>query len=106
MAKRFVRVCEDREIREGEVRIFEVAEIGLAISRVEGKLYAIENVCTHDDGPLGEGFLEGCEIECPRHGARFDVRTGVATRMPAVAPVSKFEVKVERGDILVEVETE
>ena len=79
---------------------------GIAICRVDGKLYAIEDICTHDDGPLGEGFLDGCEIECPRHGARFDVRTGPATRMPAAAPVRTFPLKVEDGEVLVEVETE
>jgi 3-phenylpropionate/trans-cinnamate dioxygenase ferredoxin subunit len=106
MSKRFVKVGLESDIPEGEVRVFEAEGTGIAIARVNGKLFAIEDVCTHDDGPLGEGVLDGCEIECPRHGARFDIRTGAATRMPAAAPVAVFEVKVENGDVLVELETE
>lgn len=106
MTRRFVKVALENEVLEGEVRVFELEEASIAIARVDGILYAIEDVCTHDDGPLGEGFLDGCEIECPRHGARFDVRTGAATRMPAVAPVGTFPVRTEGGAILVEVETE
>jgi 3-phenylpropionate/trans-cinnamate dioxygenase ferredoxin component len=106
MSNRFVKVGLGSDIPEGEVRVFEAEGTGIAIARVNGKLFAIEDVCTHDDGPLGEGTLDGCEIECPRHGARFDIRTGAATRMPAVAPVAIFEVKVENGEIFVELETE
>jgi 3-phenylpropionate/trans-cinnamate dioxygenase ferredoxin component len=106
MSKRFVRVALESDVPEGEVRVFEVDETRIAIARVAGAFHAIEDVCTHDDGPLGEGFLEGCEIECPRHGARFDVRTGAATRMPAAAPVASFAVRTENGSIFVEVESD
>jgi 3-phenylpropionate/trans-cinnamate dioxygenase ferredoxin subunit len=106
MSKRFVKVGLESDIPEGEVRVFEAEGTGIAMARVNGRLFAIEDVCTHDDGPLGEGVLDGCEIECPRHGARFDIRTGAATRMPAAAPVAVFEVKVENGDVMVELETE
>jgi 3-phenylpropionate/trans-cinnamate dioxygenase ferredoxin component len=104
MNREFVKVGRDGDVPEGEVRTFEARGTGIAIARVAGKLFAIEDVCTHDDGPLGEGTLDGCEIECPRHGARFDIRTGAVTRMPAAAPVAAFAVKVENGDILVELE--
>ena len=60
-------------------------------------------VCTHDEAPLDQGFLEGCEIECPRHGARFDVTTGRATALPAVVPVDTFQVRVEGDDIELDV---
>ena len=63
--------------------------------------YAIEDVCTHDDGPVAEGELYGYEIECPRHGARFDIRTGAVTRMPAVIPVNWFPTRVENDEIQV-----
>ena len=106
MAKRFVKVAEEAEIHEGEPRGFEVEGTPVLLCRVEGKLYAMEDLCTHDDGPLGEGELVGYEIECPRHGARFDVRTGAVCRMPAVAPVSAFAVKVENGHVLVELDLE
>jgi len=106
MTRRFVKVAEEALIKEGEARSFEVDGTGVLLSRVDGKIYAVEDLCTHDDGPLGEGVLEGFEIECPRHGARFDVRTGAVCRMPAVAPVSSFPVKVENGHVLVELEFE
>ena len=106
MAKRFVPVVRESEIREGEPRAFQVAGTGILLCRVEGRIYAIEDVCTHDDGPLGEGELVGYEIECPRHGARFDVRTGAVCRMPAVAPVSAFPLRVEEGHVLVEIDVD
>lgn len=106
MSKRFVKVGLDSDIPEGEVKVFEAENTGIALARVGGALFAVEDVCTHDDGPLGEGGLEGCEIVCPRHGARFDIRTGVATRMPAAGPVAVFPVKVENGEVFVELETE
>jgi 3-phenylpropionate/trans-cinnamate dioxygenase ferredoxin component len=73
----------------------------LAVCNVDGAYYAIEDVCTHDGGSLDQGELEGDEIECPRHGARFDVRTGRATLMPAVMPVQTFAVRVEGDDLFV-----
>jgi 3-phenylpropionate/trans-cinnamate dioxygenase ferredoxin component len=106
MTKRFVKVGLENEIPEGEVRVFEAEDLKIAIACVNGTLFALEDVCTHDDGPLGDGHLDGCEIECPRHGARFDIRTGAATRMPAAAPVAVFPVKKENGEVWVEMETE
>ena len=63
--------------------------------------YAIDDVCTHDGGPLGEGQLEGFTIACPRHGAKFDVRDGRALTMPATKPTVAHEVKVEGDDVYV-----
>ena len=73
----------------------------IAVFNVEGSLYAIDDVCTHDGGPLAEGDLIGCEIRCPRHGARFDVRTGKALCFPAFEPVATHEVEVRDGEIYV-----
>jgi len=84
------------------MKVVTVGGISIALCNVDGKLYAIEDICTHDDGPLGEGTLDGKEVECPRHGARFDVRTGAVTRMPAVAPVRTFPVTVEGDSVFVE----
>lgn len=106
MTKQFVSVAREAEIPEGEVRVFEVEDMRIAIGRVDGVLYAFEDTCTHDDGPLGEGSLDRFQIECPRHGARFDVRTGAVCRMPAVAPIQVFPIRVENGDVLVELEVE
>ena len=70
----------------------------VVVVNLDGEFFAVEDVCTHDGGPLGEGKLAGCELICPRHGARFDVRTGDATRMPAFEPVPTYEVRVENGE--------
>jgi 3-phenylpropionate/trans-cinnamate dioxygenase ferredoxin component len=74
----------------------------LLVCNVGGELYAVADVCTHDRGPLGEGRLRGPTIECPRHGARFDVRDGAVKAPPAVTPLDTYETRV-RGD---EVEVE
>ena len=102
----FVRVAKVEEVPEGEARVFALGELRLALCKVEGAFYCVEDICSHDDGPLGEGCLVGHEIECPRHGARFDVRDGKVTRMPAAAPVESFAVKVEDGQVLVQVDEE
>ena len=79
----------------------------LALCRAEdGAFYAIDDVCTHDGGPLGEGEIFDCEIECPRHGARFDILTGQVTALPAVFPVHTYPVTVEDGAVKVQVPAE
>jgi 3-phenylpropionate/trans-cinnamate dioxygenase ferredoxin subunit len=92
------------DVPEGEARVFEAEGVRLAVSRVHGSYYAIDDLCTHDDGPLGEGCLIGHEIECPRHGARFDVRTGEVRRMPAAYPVNAYKTWVRDGQIVVEID--
>src|SRR5919109_5454415 len=94
------------ELPPGRVRLVvdDAEDLRIAVCNVDGRFYAIEDVCTHDGGSLDQGQLEGEEIECPRHGARFDVRTGAATQLPAFEPVETHEVKVEGEDILVGVE--
>ncbi len=104
MSGTYVKVARADEVPEGEARVYEVGLESIALCNVGGAIHAIENVCTHDDGPLGEGTLDGCEIECPRHGARFDVATGAVVRMPAATPVRTFPVRVENGDVFVEIE--
>lgn len=77
--------------------------VGVLIFNVNGSLCAIEDVCTHDGGPLGDGeIVEGCQIECPRHGARFDICSGAVKRGPAFEPVPTYAVKVVNDRILVE----
>ncbi|MGC8779278.1 MAG: Rieske (2Fe-2S) protein [Anaerolineae bacterium] len=98
---RFVTVARVEEIPAGHKKIVEVDGIEVVVVNLDGSFYAMENVCTHDGGPLGEGKLEGCQLICPRHGARFDVRTGAALTMPAVEPAPTYEVRVEGDEILV-----
>jgi 3-phenylpropionate/trans-cinnamate dioxygenase ferredoxin subunit len=99
---RFVKVAAASEIPPGAKKIFEVEGVLIVVANVEGEFYAVEDVCTHDGGPLGEGRLDGCQLICPRHGARFDVRTGAALTMPAVEPAPTYAVRVEDGDVWVE----
>jgi len=73
----------------------------ILVANCEGRLYAIEDRCTHDDGPLGEGDLvNGCEVECPRHGARFSFETGKALTLPAIRPVASYPVRVTDDGVL------
>lgn len=98
----FVKVCQTDDIPDGERRYFAFEEETLVVFNVGGKFYAIADVCTHDGGPLEDGDLEGYEIECPRHGARFDIRNGDVLSMPAVVPVPCYQTKVEGHDLYVE----
>ena len=93
------------EIAPGTARVVEAGGRSIALCRVEaGDLYAIENRCTHDDGPLGEGELDGDRIECPRHGALFDVASGRAVTLPAIGRVRCFAVSVDDGQVRIEVD--
>lgn len=99
----FVKVGPAAEILPGAAKLVEVDGVRIAIFNLEGEYYAIEDVCTHDGGPLVEGdVLPGGQVRCPRHGARFDIRTGEALSMPAFSPTATFEVRVEGDDLWVE----
>lgn len=99
------RVASVSDIPEGEVRVVTCASgRSLAVSNIEGDLFAIDNVCTHDDGPLGEGQLRRGRVICPRHGAAFDARTGRALTLPAVRGVNAYDVTVDGEDVLVDCE--
>lgn len=81
--------------------LVEVDDRLVGLFHVDGHFYAIDDVCTHDGGPLVDGDLEGFTVACPRHGAKFDVRTGAALTMPATQPTISHEVKVVDGQVLV-----
>lgn len=95
-------VAHASEITEGKTKRVEVGGEAVLLCKAEGKIYAIEDVCTHDGGELEQGTLEGCRIECPRHGAQFDVRTGEALTLPAVVPVRTFAVRTNGDDLYVD----
>lgn len=99
----FVTVAKADDIPPGQVRVCEVGDRRIALCNVGGTLYAIDDVCTHDGGPLDQGELSGGQIECPRHGARFDVRTGRALTLPAVRPVGIYPVQVKGNEVMVSV---
>ena len=99
------RVAAVSDIPEGEIHVVTCeGGLSLAVSNIEGDLFAIDNVCTHDDGPLGEGRLRGNRVICPRHGAAFDARTGRALTLPAVRGVGAYAVTVDGDDVYVDCE--
>ncbi|MEM7124882.1 MAG: non-heme iron oxygenase ferredoxin subunit [Chloroflexota bacterium] len=99
----FMKVATTGELPIGGSKLVEVDYVRVALFNLDGKIYAIEDVCTHDGGPLVEGeVVNGCEVMCPRHGARFDIRTGEAISFPAFEATNTYEVKVEGEDILIE----
>lgn len=91
MHKQLVRVCSISEIPEGRAKTFLIDGSDIAIARYGNKFYAFENTCTHDGGILGEGEITNGEIECPRHGARFNITNGRAMRMPAISVRIRME---------------
>lgn len=97
----WVTVARTDDIPSGRVRVALVGQDRVAVCNVNGTFYAISDVCTHDGGPLDQGELIDDEIECPRHGARFDVKTGRATALPAVFPVRTYQVRLVDGEVQV-----
>jgi len=97
----FAAVGKASNLPEGSLLVAEVEGQNVVVAHVEGEFYAIGEECSHSGGPLGDGRLVGCEIECPWHGSRFDLRTGEVTMPPAASPVTKYSVKIEGDDILV-----
>ena len=98
-------VCSTEELPEGTTRIVEVDGVKIGVFNCGGELLAIEDRCSHDDGPLAEGPFDpdSCTVECPRHGSLFDVRTGRPRTLPAYLPVETFPVHVVDGTIKLEV---
>ena len=94
-----VRVAATSDVPVNQCRVFTAGDISIALANVNGEFYAVDNLCTHDNGPLGEGRVDRNTIECPRHGARFDVTDGRATCMPAIVPVRVYPVRVENGEL-------
>ena len=97
----YVKVATRSEFADGGKVLAEIEGRAIAVFLVGATYYAIDDVCTHDGGPLAEGDLEGNEIRCPRHGARFDVTTGRALCMPAFEPVTSHKVELNGDDVLV-----
>ena len=98
-------VCPLDELPPGTMKLVHAGSVYLGVYNVDGELYAIEDRCSHDDGPLVEGDWEpeDAVVICPRHGARFDIRTGRALTLPAYLPVETFPVRVEGGIVKVDV---
>ncbi len=97
----FVEVAPAAELPNGGRLFVDVGDKPIVIFNIAEKLFAIGDVCTHDDGPLGDGVVEGNNIVCPRHGAEFDLRNGKAMQMPAVIDIPAYPVQVREGKIFV-----
>jgi 3-phenylpropionate/trans-cinnamate dioxygenase ferredoxin subunit len=95
----FIPVAETGDVAPGRVMVVEVDSRRIALCNVDGEFFAIDDVCTHDGGSLDQGELYENVIECPRHGARFDVKTGKVLAFPAVKPVNTYAVRVEGSRI-------
>ncbi len=95
----FVAVADVGEIPNGERLFIEVDDEFIVVFNIAGDFYAIADLCSHDDGPLGDGEIEGIEVACPRHGARFDVRSGKALTLPAVEAIPAYPVRVREGQV-------
>lgn len=97
----FVAVAKESDLAPGQSMCVLVKGRRVALFNVEGKVYAINDTCSHAEASLAEGEFQGDVVVCPRHGARFDVKTGAALSLPAWAPVDTYQVKVEDGEIKV-----
>ncbi len=97
----FVEIAPASELPNGERLFLEVEGKAIVIFNIADQLFAIGDICTHDDGPLGDGDLEGFNIVCPRHGGEFDVQTGKALQLPAVVDIPAYPVRVTDGMIQV-----
>lgn len=98
----FIKVTTIDSVPVNSVKTFEVNSLRIAVANLGGEFYAIDDLCTHDGGTLGEGEVVGdCCVECPRHGARFELKTGEVKSLPATVPIKTYEVKVEGGWVLV-----
>ena len=106
MEPEFVDVGTEDELSEGNIKATQIEGEPVILAKQDGKVYALEGYCSHDGGEFEAGDKLCCknQIECPRHGARFDIKSGEATRMPAIAPISTYEVKIKNGKIFVSIE--
>lgn len=96
---RAVRIGRATDFSDGKAHIIEIEGNAIILIKNEGRFYAMANTCSHDGGILGDGMVIDGQLECPRHGARFDLKTGAATRMPAVIPIQRYEITIDNDDI-------
>lgn len=97
-------VAKIADVKLGQMKSFAVDNKRVLIANWEGTFFATQDLCTHDNGTLADGELVDAEIECPRHGGRFDLKTGAVTALPPMFPIKTFPVKIEGDNILVEID--
>jgi 3-phenylpropionate/trans-cinnamate dioxygenase ferredoxin subunit len=96
----FVFAVKAEEVQAGQILGLNIDDTPIAFTRLDGRIVAFGDVCTHDDGPLAEGTIEGDCVVCPRHGAHFNLYTGKPT-LPAPYPILIYETKIEDDNVLV-----
>ncbi len=89
------------DLANGERLFVEIGGLAIVVVNIGGQYFAIGDICSHDDGPLGDGLLDGNQLVCPRHGAEFDVRNGKAMTMPAVVDIPAYPTKIFEGNLFV-----
>ncbi len=97
----FVKVCSTTDIQEGKMKMVQVGTEKVCVASVNGKYYAIGDLCTHVGGPLSQGILTDHTVTCPLHGSQFDMTTGQVKRGPARMPEPVYEVKVDGTSLLI-----
>lgn len=98
----FVTVGEAADVPNGERLFVEIDDLNIVVFNIAGRHFAIADLCTHDNGPLGEGEFDAAapyEVDCPRHGAKFDVRSGKAVKLPAIVDIPAYPVRVKDGSL-------
>ena len=98
----FVKVARVADVPPGQGRYVDVGGRPIAVFNCGGTFYAVDDTCTHAEASLSEGYVEGTTVECPLHGARFDLRTGAAVWSPAFRPVATYAVRVDSDDVLLD----
>ena len=97
----FIEAASPEELGNGERLFIEVDDLQIVLFNIAGEFFATEDVCSHDDGPLGDGEIEGYKITCPRHGAKFDLRSGKALTLPAIVDIPSYPVRVVDNKIVI-----
>jgi 3-phenylpropionate/trans-cinnamate dioxygenase ferredoxin subunit len=97
----FIEISPVSELANGERLFVDIANKSIVIFNIAGQYFAIGDVCSHDDGPVGDGVIEGNNIVCPRHGGEFEISTGRAVQLPAVVDIPAYPVKIIDGNIFI-----
>ncbi|UCD18386.1 MAG: non-heme iron oxygenase ferredoxin subunit [Candidatus Zixiibacteriota bacterium] len=101
MDKSYVKACRLGDVKENQATLTRVNGSEVLLIKMDGEVYACDSYCTHESTPLGEGEVINGEIQCMRHGARFDIKTGRATQMPAVIDIKTYAVKIVNDDVFI-----
>lgn len=106
MPRQFVTFCTTDELPPGEREVFDVGRTSILLFNIDGDYYAVENMCSHEEYELADGALDGCSLECSKHGAVFDVRTGAVLAPPAHKPIQIYTVRLQDNEVQVELDVQ